>query len=759
MNRPSLSSTAQCIARHARVTPETTAIVDIGVQITYRTLAADLVRCVRALEALAVRPGMLVGVQTPHRYLQLLLTLACEVSGATATALTQADLSSGDDMTRYCDLVLAERVPSAAHPPATVILTRDWLASLPVLPAREDHLSPLDRDIAPDQVVRIVRTSGTTGRPKAMPHATQQLRVIRTIGRVAQDILPNPRFLCIYNLTVGTIYVRALGVLQHGGTILLTAEEFVPGLIASCVANYAAFAVGDIERMIQRAQPPAAGHRLHVEVFGAALAPRLRRQIAQQLNAQITNKYSSNETNPIAIIDDDNVGTLCAGVEVRIVDTAGRNLPFGEAGTIRVRSETMVRGYFNDPAMTAAAFIDGWFQTSDIGFMPEPGKLVVLGRADDVLNIGGVKVAPSPLEAELKRINGVGDAVLMTVASPNEVGILLAVVEIDSDQPPSPDVLQEISAVLSQSVSTFEIMPLRWFPRTASAKIKRREIEAAFRQRPENSRLADRLYLDAVAAQKRGRHDFAIDVIRQAISLCPEAAPYHCTLGNALRGQGRLDEAVVCYRKAIDLRPDLADAHYNLATALMSLEQLTEAAAVLQAAIRLKPDLPEAFNALGLTHMRLGRPAEAIPHLREAIRLQSDFAAAHNNLGLALLAVGDMGAGWPEHEWRWMVKPGVRYRREFAQPQWRGEAAEGRTLLIHAEQGLGDSLQFCRYAPLAYARGLRVIIEAPSALIRLLRELPGVDEMVTSGETLPDFDLHCPMLRRRPTMNESAGIA
>src|SRR6202012_2178411 len=127
MHRPDLPSTARSIAWHARSAPEATAIVELGSPITYRALAADLVRCVRALEALAVRPGMLVGLQTPHRYLQLLLTLACEVTGATVTALSQADLSSGDNMIGYCDLILAERVPAVVHPPATMIVSPDWL--------------------------------------------------------------------------------------------------------------------------------------------------------------------------------------------------------------------------------------------------------------------------------------------------------------------------------------------------------------------------------------------------------------------------------------------------------------------------------------------------------------------------------------------------------------------------------------------------------------------------------------------------------
>ena len=113
---------------------------------------------------------------------------------------------------------------------------------------------------------------------------------------------------------------------------------------------------------------------------------------------------------------------------------------------------------------------------------------------------------------------------------------------------------------------------------------------------------------------------------------------------------------------------------------------------------------------------------------------------------MARLAQGDMPAGWEEYEWRWKMTRLIKARRNFAQPQWRGEAAGGQTLLIHAEQGLGDTLQFCRYAKLAAARGLRVIMEVQQPLVRLLRGLPGVDLVMARGEELPAFDFHCPML-------------
>jgi hypothetical protein len=113
---------------------------------------------------------------------------------------------------------------------------------------------------------------------------------------------------------------------------------------------------------------------------------------------------------------------------------------------------------------------------------------------------------------------------------------------------------------------------------------------------------------------------------------------------------------------------------------------------------------------------------------------------------MALLARGDLTAGWEEYEWRWKTPQMISERRHLAQPQWQGESGNGQTLLIHAEQGFGDTLQFCRYASLAAARGLRVIMEVQAPLVRLLRSLPGVEMVIGRGEELPSFDLQSPLL-------------
>jgi tetratricopeptide (TPR) repeat protein len=282
------------------------------------------------------------------------------------------------------------------------------------------------------------------------------------------------------------------------------------------------------------------------------------------------------------------------------------------------------------------------------------------------------------------------------------------------------------------------------------------------------------------ALQQLGRLDEAISCARRALDLRPDYPEAYNNLGNALKQEGQLDEAVVCYRRALDLRPDLPEAHNNLGTALKQKGQLDEAVACARRALDLRPDYLDAHNNLGLAlreqgrldeaaacyrsaldfepdyldaHINLGttlreqeRLDEAVTCYRTALHLKPDFADAHVGLAMALLARGDMTAGWEEYEWRWKQPGTIKARRNFAQPQWRGEAAAGQTLLIHAEQGFGDTLQFCRYATLAAARGLRVIMQVQKSLVRLLRSLSGAGLVMGIGDELPAFDLHCPML-------------
>ena len=142
----------------------------------------------------------------------------------------------------------------------------------------------------------------------------------------------------------------------------------------------------------------------------------------------------------------------------------------------------MANGYYNDPASSQSAFVHGWFRTNDIGYMPEAGRLVVLGRADDMLNIGGLKISPGPMEEAIRRIPTIIDAVVVRADGTADVGDLLVAIECEGGHA-APGTDQAVRAIVSAYVRTFHLMPLPSFPRTETGKVRRAEIEAAFRRR------------------------------------------------------------------------------------------------------------------------------------------------------------------------------------------------------------------------------------------------------------------------------------
>jgi hypothetical protein len=164
-------------------------------------------------------------------------------------------------------------------------------------------------------------------------------------------------------------------------------------------------------------------------------------------------------------------------------------------------------------------------------------------------------------------------------------------------------------------------------------------------------------------------------------------------------------------------------------------------------AVRLAPGSADMAMNLGKALRDNRRPADALAAFETAVRLAPDLAEAHFAVATMQLALGEFTAGWAGFEWRLRL-PGFGFAMpDWGKPGWQGEELDGRTLLIHAEQGLGDTLQFLRYIPLVVARGGRVILLVQPALTRLLAGLEGAEQVVGFGETLPDYDLHCPLMR------------
>jgi acyl-coenzyme A synthetase/AMP-(fatty) acid ligase len=405
------------------------------------------------------------------------------VIGAKSISLTAWDLSADNGLSRGCDVLLTGQQPAHHVRVPMLVMTGDWLGEAAVQAVAPAYLALIERDIPGDRIARIYRSSGTTGTPKpvAMTHITQQLIVARFAAAIGDDLLPRPSYLCLYNMTLQSAYYRVLGALQHGGLVHFAGPSEAPGLVESGAVNTAMFITGDLHRLVQSMRPPPIGHALHIEAVGAAVSPLLRQQIGQRLNAKFANYYSSSETGRMAQIGADDVGTVVPGVEIRIVDEHGRDRPLGETGLIRARTETMVDGYYNDPAQTEANFVDGWFRTSDLGTMPAPGRLIILGRADDMLNIGGVKILPAPIEARIKLIDGIVDAVLVSVDGPGQIATLLAAVETANGKSP-PGLKEQLDPILFPYVRIFAVLIMHRFPRTDSGKVRRNDVATIYAQ-------------------------------------------------------------------------------------------------------------------------------------------------------------------------------------------------------------------------------------------------------------------------------------
>lgn len=250
----------------------------------------------------------------------------------------------------------------------------------------------------------------------------------------------------------------------------------------------------------------------------------------------------------------------------------------------------------------------------------------------------------------------------------------------------------------------------------------------------------------ATAYRELRRLDEALALIDRALTAAPDRPDWLMNRGQILNRMRRHDEALAAFDRAAKLSPDNPMAHNNLGAQLRDMGRFDEALAAYDRALALRPDHVEALNNRGNALKMLKRTDEAMQSFDRALALRPNHVSALWNKALLALLIGDFAAGWPLYEWRWHRTGLRRHRRDFAQPQWRGEDIAGKRILLQAEQGLGDTVQFIRYAPLVCARGAKVIIEAQKPLLPLIESLEGDYRFVAAGDKLPDFDCHCPLM-------------
>ena len=243
--------------------------------------------------------------------------------------------------------------------------------------------------------------------------------------------------------------------------------------------------------------------------------------------------------------------------------------------------------------------------------------------------------------------------------------------------------------------------------------------------------------------------DIAIQLLSRAIEINPNHAVPYYNLGIALKEVGRAEEALDSYNNAISIQPDYAEAYFNRGVTLKDLGRLDEELASYDQAIAFRPELVEAHCNRGDTLKALGNVEEAIASYDNAIAIEPSLAEAYWNKSSALLLKGDFERGWQHFEWRWKTPslPLSKAKRNFEEPLWLGDQSlQDKSILLYSEQGLGDTIQFCRYVSLVARLGAKVILEIQKPLWNLLKDLEGVSQLVARGDPLPAFDYQCPLM-------------
>lgn len=306
-----------------------------------------------------------------------------------------------------------------------------------------------------------------------------------------------------------------------------------------------------------------------------------------------------------------------------------------------------------------------------------------------------------------------------------------------------------------------------------------RSLDRAIALKPD---FADALFQRGNSQRHTGRTQAALDSYQRALAIDAGNADAWFQRGNAQHTLKQYREALENYRKAVELRPDFAEAWFNLGNTLKDMEQLEQALDAYEHALAGEPDFAQALTNRGYVLFLLKRSAEAmesydraaqlddasselwfnrgstledlqrfdeaIASYQRAQQIDPDAASPHWNESLTRLLLGDFETGWQKYEWRWSTEQMRDFQRRFPQPLWLGqESLQGKTILLHAEQGYGDTLQFSRFAPRLAAMGARVVLEVQPPLKNLMTNLPGVSQVVTNTEfPRPQFDFHCPLM-------------
>lgn len=466
--------TPDYIAYHAQTRPDAVALIHDDRPITYADFHQDIRKFTRAVQELGLSGVGSVAVKCEEFYAHWLLLLAFERLGIATASVPAQEASSTFFQT---DLLLSDTdAESAGSAERCQSIGGAWLE-------RVFGLDALDIEPAlqrkPDDVIRILRTSGTTGAAKRML-LRRSMHEARLANWMCFGIKPEHRFLVSTRFTMHALYSMATACLRRGATVVNDNRRSLGEALIAHDIDHVILMPQQLRHVLD--QLPGDGSRprhLAICSLGATLPAALRARALSRIATEVLDLYACNEVALVAVTRAGaGYGALWPGATVEVVDEQGGLLPPGQAGAIRVATDSMVEGYLDDPETTGRMFRGGWFYPGDIGVLHGVRQLQVLGRADELLNVSGVKISPSDLEEHIMSETGIDDVGVCTIADPEGVEQLcIAVSGASAEHQPALERIRQLRGELRMgNVFVVDVTPI---PRTASGKIQRALLKTA----------------------------------------------------------------------------------------------------------------------------------------------------------------------------------------------------------------------------------------------------------------------------------------
>lgn len=481
----SIPSTQDYLEFHALRSPDAVALIHDGREYTFDQFYRNLQKFTNVMRNFTMSPGSIVSICCADLYVHLLLIMACENNRLVTASFLASEGNACRPLLSMSALVIADDNRFAADSARFHHLTPQWLNGVFFLDDYRDDLDPIPPG-GIDDPIRLIRSSGTTGSQKLMFKTRGMLEgeINRSAIFFGAPLSPF-RSLVTLPLTVAGTYRRYMLNIRMGLTSVYDTTMSPFDAMVKYDVRYFSTVPMMLEKLLNEIPPNfVKPDGMVVVIFGASVSDKLRQRVLSRLATNIIEVYASNEADVVALVDETGVGTLAPGAAAEVVDEDDNRLPLGEIGRVRVKVPGLVDGYLDDPEATAALFRDGWFYPGDVGVMPAPRRLQILGRDDDQLNIGGVKIEPSTIEDILLGISAlrpsVQDLAVTSIENVNGIEeICVAVVANEGAEDKS--IAEQIKRTLPAEYGNVRVKLVNRIPRTASRKVQRYLLKSEFR--------------------------------------------------------------------------------------------------------------------------------------------------------------------------------------------------------------------------------------------------------------------------------------